>query len=256
MDVQHKDLWQRWRQSRDTAARDELTRTYLWLVRYVAGRLMVGLPSHLDQSDIEGHGCFGLIEAVNRFDPERGVRFESFAIPWIRGACFEGLKAMQWAPALRKRARQFERAHEELVTALGREPTREELAAHLDLTVAEVEKRLQEVGTLVVLSLDETYAYNDEGDSASLRDRVSDENAPAPEVESELSEKRDLLARAIESLSEKERLVISLFYYEGLLAREISELLGLSQARISQIHTQAILRLRGKLSRMKKDLVS
>ncbi|MFZ5826799.1 MAG: FliA/WhiG family RNA polymerase sigma factor [Bacillota bacterium] len=256
MSVQHKDLWQRWRQSQDTAARDELTRSYLWLVRYIAGRLMVGLPSHVDQSDMEGHGCFGLLEAMNRYDPERGVRFETFAIPWIRGACFEGLRAMQWAPALRKRARQFEKAQEELLTALGREPSREELAQHMGLTPEEIDKRMEEVGTLTILSLDETFTYQDEGDSSSLAERVSDKNAPDPVAESEFAEKRDLLAKAIESLSEKERLVISLFYYEGLLAREISEVLGLSQARVSQIHSQAILRLRGKLSRLKKDLVS
>lgn len=256
MSVQHKDLWQRWRQSRDSAAQDELTRTYLWLVRYIAGRLMVGLPAHVDQADIEGHGCFGLLEAVNRYDPERGVRFETFAIPWVRGACFEGLRAMQWAPALRKRARQFERAQEELLSALGREPTRDELARHMDLTLDQVDKRIEEVGTLAVLSLDETFTYQDEADSGTLGDRVSDQSAPDPEMASEFAEKRDLLAKAIESLGDKERLVISLFYYEGLLAREISELLGLSQARVSQIHSQAILRLRGKLSRLKKDLVS
>ncbi|MFZ5814014.1 MAG: FliA/WhiG family RNA polymerase sigma factor [Bacillota bacterium] len=255
MSVQHKELWQRWRQSRDLAARDELTRTYLWLVRYVAGRLMVGLPSHVDQDDLEGHGCFGLIEAVQRFDPERGVRFETFAIPWVRGACLEGLKAMQWAPGLRKRARQLDRAQEELTSLLGREPSREELAAHMELSVEELEKRLEEVGTLAILSLDETTAHED-GESAALGDRLADRQAADPIMESEFAEKRDLLARAIETLSEKERLVISLFYYEGLLAREISEVMGLSQARISQIHSQAILRLRGKLSRMKKDLVS
>lgn len=255
MNVQHMELWQRWRQSRDTAARDELTRIYLWVVRYVAGRLMIGMPSHLDQGDIEGHGCFGLLEAVNRYDPERGVRFETFAIPWIRGACLEGLKAMQWAPALRKRARQFERAQEELLSRLDREPSREELADYLNLSLEEVEKRIAEIGTLAILSLDESFTHDD-GESATLGERLGDTTAADPEAESQFSEKREVLARTIESLPEKERLVISLLYYEGLMAREISELLELSQARISQIHSQAILRLRGKLSRMKKDLVT
>lgn len=255
MDVQRKDLWQRWRQSRDSAARDELTQAHLWLVRYVAGRLMVGLPSHVDQGDLEGHGCFGLLEAVERYDPERGVRFETFAIPWIRGACLEGLRAMQWAPNLRRRARQVEKAYQELLALHGREPSQEELAAHLSITVDELEKRVEEVGALAVLSLDESLTYDD-GDTVSLKDKLMDQSAIDPMAESVAGEKREVLARAIETLSEQERVVVSLYYYEGLLAREISEVLGLSQARISQIHSRAILRLRGKLSRLKKDLVS
>lgn len=255
MNVQHQELWHRWRQSRDTAARDELTRIYLWLVRYVAGRLMIGLPAHVDGSDIEGHGCFGLLEAINRYEPERGVRFETFALPWVRGACLEGLRTMQWAPALRRRVRQLEKAREELLTTLGHEPTREELAEKLGLSPDEVDKRIQEAGTLAVLSLDEAQLA-EEGEANSLADRLADENAADPLVESQLAERRAVLVRAIESLSEQEQLVISLIYHEGLMAREVAEVLGLSQARISQIHSKAILRLRGKLSRVKRDLVS
>lgn len=255
MTVQYEALWQRWRQNHDTAARDELTRQYLWLVRYVAGRLMVGLPSHVEQADLEGHGCFGLLEAVSRYEPERGVRFETFAIPWIRGACLEGLRAMQWAPALRRRVRQLERTREELIAALGRDPTAEELAQQMGLTVEEVEKRLQEAGTLAVLSLDEAMAFED-GDANTLADRLADDGAEDPLAESEKEERRAVLARAIAGLSAQEQLVISLIYQEGLIAREVAEVLGLSQARVSQVHSKAILRLRGKLSRMKRDLVS
>jgi len=252
--VQYQELWQRWRRFHDTAARDALTQRYLWLVRYVAGRLMVGLPEHVDQADVEGHGCFGLLEAIARYEPERGVRFETFAIPWIRGACLEGLRAMQWAPALRRRVRQLEKARDELMGLYGREPTAEELAAHMGTSVEEVERRLQEAGTLAVLSLDESVALDD-GESA-LGDRVADDEAVDPERESELAERREVLARAIASLSQQEQLVISLIYQEGLIAKEVSEVLGVSQARVSQVHSKAILRLRGKLSRLKRDLVS
>ncbi|WP_273380723.1 FliA/WhiG family RNA polymerase sigma factor [Symbiobacterium thermophilum] len=255
MTVQYSELWRRWRQFHDTAARDALVQQYLWLVRYVAGRLMVGMPDHIDQGDVEGHGCFGLLEAVARYDPDRGVRFETFAIPWIRGACLEGLRAMQWAPALRRRVRQLEKVRDELVGILGREPSAAELADHMGITVDEAEKRLQEAGTLAVLSLDEALAFDD-GESTALGDRVADDEAADPERESELAERREVLARAIASLSEQEQLVLALIYQEGLIAKEVSEVLGVSQARISQVHSKAILRLRGKLSRLKRDLVS
>ncbi|WP_374712441.1 FliA/WhiG family RNA polymerase sigma factor [Symbiobacterium terraclitae] len=255
MTVQHQELWLRWRNCRDKAARDALTQHYLWLVRYVAGRLMVGLPSHVDQADVEGHGCFGLLEAIARYDPERGVRFETFAIPWIRGACLEGLRAMQWAPALRRRVRQLEKVRDELMEALGREPTVAELAERMGITLEEAERRLQEAGTLAVLSLDEAVAFDD-GETTSLADRVADAEAVDPEEESQLAERREVLARAVASLSEQEQLVIALIYEEGLIAKEVSEVLGVSQARVSQVHSKAILRLRGKLSRLKRDLVS
>lgn len=255
MAVQHEDLWVRWRQFRDIEARDRLVETYLWLIRYVAGRLMVGLPSHFDQGDVEGHGAFGLLEAVERYDPSRGVRFETYAIPWIRGACLEGIRAIQWAPAMRKRVRQMEKGQAELAKALGREPTPEELAHHLGLTLEELEQRINEAGTLSVLSLDESL-LDDEGDGATRGEKLADPNAVDPGDASQLTERRELLAKAIDSLPEQERLVVSLFYYEGLLAKEISQLMNLSQARISQIHSRAILRLRGKLARMKSLLVS
>lgn len=255
MAVKDLELWRRWRDSRETHLRDRLVEQYLWLVRYVAGRLMVGMPPQIDQADVEAHGCFGLLEAVDRFDPERGVRFETYAIPWIRGACIEGLRAMQWAPAMRRRVRQLLKLQEELAVSLGRDPEQAELAAALKITVEQLEQRIAEVGQLAVLSLDEPF-FNDEGDQSLLGDRLVDEAAPDPMAMTERSERRDVLVRAVESLPEKERLVISLLYVDGLMAREASEVLGLSQARISQLHSKAILRLRGKLARLKAQLVS
>lgn len=251
MPVRHEELWERWRRSHDLAARDQLVESYLWLIRYVAGRLMVGLPPQYDQGDLEGHGAFGLLEAIERYDPSRGVRFETYAIPWIRGACFEGIRALQWAPTLRRRVKQLERAQDELRTTLGREPTRQEVAAHLGLTLEELEERENEVGTLSVLSLDEIVL-----DDSSLADRLADPEAVDPAEASYRAQRREVLTQAIESLPEQERLVISLFYNEGLLGKEIAEILGLSPARISQVHSKAILRLRGKLSRLKRVLVS
>ncbi len=254
MAVKHEALWMRWRQSRDLEARDRLVETYLWLIRYVAGRLMVGLPSHFDQGDVEGHGAFGLLEAVDRYDPARGVRFETFGIPWIRGACLEGVRAMQWAPAMRKRVRQVEKAQEALIIQLGREPTLEELASHLGLSTEQVEGRINEAGTLSVLSLDEAL-LDDEGDGSSRLEKLADPSALDPGDAAQQAERDELLERAIDELPAQERLVVSLFYFDGLLAKEISVIMNLSPARISQIHSRAILRLRGKLARMKAVMV-
>lgn len=255
MAVKHHDLWERWRGSRDLEARDQLVEIYLWLIRYVAGRLMVGLPPQFTQDDVEGHGVFGLLDAVEKYDPDRNIRFETFAIPWVRGACIAGIRALQWAPAMRTRVRRLEKARDELEHQLGREATREELADYMHVSPADVDRRIAEAGCLALLSLEETLIDTD-GEGTSLGDRLADPNAPDPQESSEEAERRELLAQAIDSLPDQERLVVSLVYYEGLLAREISDLLRLSDARVSQIHSRAIMRLRGKLSRLKKQLVS
>ncbi len=253
--IRYADLWERWIKSRDLAARNALAEAYLWLVRWVAGRLMVGLPPHFEQEDVEGHGCFGLLDAIHKYDPSRGIRFETYAIPWVRGACLQGIKAQQWAPSMRRRVRELLKVQERLAQTLGREPTEQELAAAMHLTPEGLQERLAEVGTLTVLSLEET-VIGGEGESAPLAERLADPDAPDPVECSAEAERRELLAQAIDTLPEQERLVISLFYYEGLLATEISDLLGLSAARISQIHSKAVMRLRGKLARMKRSLVS
>lgn len=255
MTLKYAELWLRLRETGDRDARNQLVEAYLWLVRYVAGRLMVGLPVHFDQDDVEGHGCFGLLDGVEKFDPDRGVRFETFAIPWVRGACLQGIRALQWAPQLRKRVRQMEVAAVELERLLGHEPTDAELAQFMKLSAADLERRIAEVGSLSVLSLEETL-IDDEGEGSSLKDRLADPNAADPALSTQMAERRERLAQAIDALPDQERMVVALFYYEGLLAREISDLLRISPARVSQIHSKAIFRLRGKLARMKDLLVS
>lgn len=255
MPVNHTELWARWRDEKEIGARDHLVELYLWLVRYVAGRLMVGLPPHYDQGDVEGHGMFGLLDAVDRFEPQRGIRFETYAIPWVRGACLVGVRSQQWAPALRKRVRHLEQAMQQLQQELGRDPTDVELARRLGLSPDQLETRVAEAGCLTVISLEETL-YHEDGEGANLGDRLADPTLPDPVELRYQEERRELLAQAIDTLPDQERIVVSLFYYEGLIGREISDLLGLSQARVSQVHSRAILRLRGKLSRMKGQLVS
>lgn len=248
------DLWRRYKERADLRAREALLLAYLPLVRYVAGRLSIGLPSHVDPEDLESYGLFGLIEAVERFDPARGTKFETYALPRVRGAILDGIRAETWAPALRQRARQLEEAYARLEADLGRSPTDAELAAYLGITPEELARREAEVGASVVVSLEESGAQAGEGQGPL--GRLADESAPDPVQEALESERREVLARAVERLSEKERLVITLYYHEGLTTKEIAAVLGVTPARVSQLHSKAILRLRGRLSRLRSQLIS
>lgn len=256
MEVKYLALWQAWRHDQDVGARDVLAERYLWLVRYTAGRLKMGLPAHFEQDDLEGYGCFGLLEALQRYDPSRGIRFEAYALPWIRGACLKGIRALQWAPTLRKRVRELELAQEFLAGSLGRDPDRGELAAYLGLSLAALDARIAETGCLSVISMEELLYHGDDGEGGRLGDRLADTNGPDPQAIPQDAERRECLAHAIDGLSEQERMVVALIYYEGLMAREIASLLDLSEARISHLHSRALLRLRGKLARHKETMVS
>jgi len=249
-------LWKRYKETRDAAAREGLVVAYASLVRYVAGRLALGMPSQVELDDLESYGLFGLLEAIERFDPARGVKFETYAMTRIRGAVIDGLRADTWAPALRQKVKQMDEAQAVLESELGREPTDEELGAKLGLTPAELVRRRSEVSAAVILSLDEMPMTSDDGEGLTVSDRLEDPNSPDPVQETLFTERKEILARALEKLPEKERLVVTLFYYEGLTAKEIAMIMNLSVARISQLHSKAILRLRGRLSRAKQQLIS
>lgn len=249
-------LWSRYKENRDPKAREELVVQFAPLVRYVAGRMAMGLPAQVEIDDLESYGLFGLLEAIDRFDTARGVKFETYALTRIRGAIIDGLRADTWAPALKQKARQIEQAEAALESQLGRDPTDEELAGKLGLSVADLTKRQSEVSAAIMLSLDESPASGDDGEGLSVADKLQDPSSPDPEAEALFTERRETLAVAIEKLSEKERLVVTLFYFEGLTAKEIASIMSLSVARISQLHSKAILRLRGRLSRHKQQLIS
>lgn len=247
-------LWQQYKAQKDPAIRQALILAYAPLVRYVAGRLAMGLPPQVEIDDLESYGLFGLIEAIERFDPARGIKFETYAVQRVRGAILDGLRAETWAPALRQKARQLEQAYAELENKLGRTPESAEVAAALGITVAELARREAEVGAAVMVSMEDPWTAEG-GHPSRVADRLADPSAPDPETEAQRTERKEMLALAIEKLPEKERLVISLFYYEGLTAKEIAGVMRLSVARISQLHSKAILRLRGRLARQRQHLV-
>jgi RNA polymerase sigma factor for flagellar operon FliA len=242
-------LWLDYRRTGDQRLRDRLILTYAPLVKYVAGRLGSGLPAHVDESDLVSYGLLGLIGAIQRYDPQRDVKFETYAIARIKGAIIDELRAMDWVPrSVRSRAREIERAMTELEARLGRAPTDEELAAKLGISEDELGESLGEIARSSIAALDELWTVSGSGgDSVALIDTIEDESAPDPQSTLSQTELREAIADAIARLPEREKLVVTLYYYEELTLREIGEVLGVTESRVSQLHTKAILRLKARL---------
>jgi RNA polymerase sigma factor for flagellar operon FliA len=245
-DVQ--SLWLEYQRSRDQGIRDRLILTYAPLVKYVAGRLGSGLPAHVDEGDLVSYGLLGLIGAIERFDPSRDIKFETYAISRIKGAIIDELRALDWVPrSVRSRAREIERAIAELEAKLGRAPDDEEIAGKVGITVEELEESLTEISRSSIAALDELWTVSGEGDQVSLLDTIEDTEGPNPQEALAQTELREALGEAISRLPEREKLVVTLYYYEELTLREIGEVLGVTESRVSQLHTKAILRLKARL---------
>lgn len=243
------DLWERYVADRAPQLRDRLILHYAPLVKYVAGRVGSGLPAHVEQADLVSYGTFGLIDAITRFEPTREVKFESYAMARIRGAIIDELRSTDWIPrSVRMKARQFERAVAELESRLQRTPTDEEIADEMDMEVEEVRKFLGQLSLVNVVALDELLVDEDGGGSPRLVDTLQDSTAPDPQAMAEHGEARQLLARAVEQLPDREKVVVSLYYFEGLTLAEIGRVLGVTESRICQMHTKAVLHLRTKLA--------
>ncbi len=216
-----KELWRRYKERGDDGARERLVVAYSPLVKFVAGRTGARLPSHVDQADLISYGMIGLIEAMDRFEPRRQIRFETFALQRIRGAIIDELRSLDWVPrSVRSRAREIETANSKLEHELGRAPTDAELAERLKIASS---------------------------DKVSLLDTIEDESAPDPQAALDTSEVKDRLQGAIQDLPERETLVVALYYFENLTLREIGQVLGVTESRVSQLHSKAVLRLRSRL---------
>jgi RNA polymerase sigma factor for flagellar operon FliA len=255
--AQAEDTQTLWRQYRanphSKPLRDRLILTYAPLVKYVAGRLGSGLPAHVDDDDLISYGLLGLIGAIERYDPDRDVKFETYAIARIKGSIIDELRAMDWVPrSVRARARDIERAIAELERRLHRAPTDEEIAEKLGLTPQELEDSLTDISRSSIAALDELWTVNTGGggggDQVALIDTIEDTDAPDPQGSLSQTEMKEAVGEAIARLPEREKLVVTLYYYEELTLREIGEVLGVTESRVSQLHTKAILRLKARLS--------
>lgn len=238
-------VWKQYKQHQDRDARKQLITNYASLVKYVAERMAINLPSHIEVNDLINDGIIGLMDAIEKFDPERGIKFETYASTRIHGAILDSLRALDWVPRnVRKKARELESAFSGLEASLGRTPTEEEVAKSMKLSPEEFQKELLAVSGTALLSLDELF-YGESGD-LSLIEMIR-EMGEGPEEETVRKDVERVLKKAIEDLPPKEKLVVHLYYYEELTLKEITLVLQLSEARISQLHTQAVIRLKNKL---------
>jgi RNA polymerase sigma factor FliA len=246
----YSDIWRRWRECQDQSARQELVQKYAKIVKYVAGRMAIGLPHYVEFSDLMSAGLLGLIQAIDNFDHLRGIKFETYAIPRIRGAILDELRSQDWFPrSLRRKAKQLEEAFATLEARLGRPATNQEVADALQVDVNDLDGILGEVAVATIMSLDADTSGEDSEQSNTLGDHLADPRAEDVERTIAAQEMRELIARRLAELPDKEQLVLVLYYYEELTLKEIGEILDVTESRVCQIHTKAIMRLKGKIQR-------
>lgn len=241
-------LWTRYKVEQDSSARDELILNYSPLVKYVAGRLASSLPQTVDTADLISYGIFGLIDAIEKFDPERAIKFETYAISRIKGAIIDELRAMDWVPrSVRSRAREIEAAYVALENTLRRVPSDQEVADYMNVTIKEFQVLLAKLSYTSVVSFEELWVGGERDEGQNAIGSIKDDTAEDPVAIFETGEIKEILAGAIDKLPERERTVVALYYYEGLTLKEIGQVLGVTESRVSQLHTKAVLRLRAKL---------
>ena len=242
------NLWQTYNANRNPALKEKLIVHYAPLVKHVAGRLLIHIGQHVEYDDLVGYGVFGLIDAIDKFDSTKGVKFETYASFRIRGAIIDHIRRMDWVPrTLRQKNKQMEQANAKLEEQFGRAPTEEELAEELNLSPDEARDLIKKSSVLSLVSLDDFLEQNYESAFTAL---VAS-NTQSPEEQAERHERKAMLGDAISKLSEKEKLVVTLYYFEDLTLKEISSIMKVSESRVSQIHTKAIKKLQGKLGRYK-----
>ena len=238
-------LWLMYQQSKKAEIREKLIERYLSLVKLVASRLAISLPQHVDKDDLISNGFFGLLDAIEKYDPMRGIKFETYAVVRIRGSMLDAIRSQDWVPtSIRQKAKQYEQTIALLESQLGRSATDQEISAALGITCNELYTLLTQLNASTIIPLEEF-----------TKTETSSNYIVAPSDHIEVEEVKQALAKAIDKLPEKEKLVVSLYYYEGLMLKEISLILKLSEARISQLHTKVIFRLRGALSRIKSSFI-
>jgi RNA polymerase sigma factor for flagellar operon FliA len=248
-------LWANYKQARSRELRDKLIIQYSPLVKYVAGRVGVGLPRNVEQSDLVSFGVFGLIDAIEKFDPARGYKFETYAIARIKGAILDELRSIDWVPrSVRSKARTLERAMGKLEAEHHRAPTDEEVADEMGVSAQQLQTTLSQISFVGVAALDEMLSGGDRGESVSLGDTVADK-ADGPMGVYEVEEMRQILAESINRMPEREKIVLTLYYYEGLTLAEIGRVLGVSESRVCQIHTKAVLQLRSRINMAERESV-
>ena len=251
-----EELWIEFRKTKSPVLRDAFIRQYMPLVKYVVGKISPSMPSSVEFDDLVGFGQFGLLDAINRYDPDRNVKFKTYAVTRIRGAIFDELRQLDWVPrSVRQKSREIENAIVKLESKLGRPATDAEIAESMGLTESDFQQTVMKVSLTNVLSLNDVWHSGDDSDHISIGDSIEAPSSLNPDVIVEREEIRRVITEAINELPERERRVLVLYYHEDLTFKEIGQVLEVSESRISQLHTKANLRLRAKLTNIRKGIM-
>jgi RNA polymerase sigma factor for flagellar operon FliA len=245
-----EEVWADYKSTGSAAARDRLILNFSPLVKYVAGRVATGLPANIEQADLVSYGIFGLMDAIEKFEIGRGIKFETYAISRIKGAIIDELRAIDWVPrSVRFKAREVEKTLSRLENELHRAPTDPEVAEAMGISVHDLRGIYNQVSFVSMVALDELLSVGaDKGDKISLIDTLEDPTSEDPVAAFEAEETKRVLAGAINKLPEREKIVVTLYYYEGLTLAEIGQVLGVTESRICQMHTKAVMQLRARMS--------
>jgi RNA polymerase sigma factor for flagellar operon FliA len=249
------DLWSDYKATASKDARDRLIVHYSPLVKYVAGRVAVGLPQSIEQADLVSYGIFGLMDAIEKFEPDRQIKFETYAITRIKGAIIDELRAIDWVPrSVRAKARAVETTFARLESTLARTPTDAEVAEAMGISEKDLQEIYNQISFVGLVALDEVLGGGSRtGEAGSTLGDTIPDKGQGPVAAYEVEEMKQILAGAINRLGEREKIVLTLYYYESLTLAEIGQVLGVTESRICQIHTKAILQLRGRLAQPQRE---
>lgn len=254
--MDEEKLWGKFIKTDDQTIRDYFVVKYAPLVKYVAGKVSMGMPQNIEFDDLVSYGVFGLIDAIGKFDPARGIKFKTYAMTRIRGAIFDELRSIDWIPrSIRQKAKQIEQVISDLENKLGRTVEDEEIAKEMGINNSEFQSLMNKLSGTSMLSLNDIWYLGDDSDELSILETLEAPSSMNPDVLIEKEEIRDYIIDAIKKLPDKEKKVIVLYYYEDLTLKEIGEVLEVTESRVSQLHTKAIMRLRGRLGRIKSNIV-
>ncbi len=250
------ELWIEFKKTKSPQLRDKFIRQYMPLVKYVAGKVSVGMPGSVDFDDLVGYGQFGLLDAINKFDPEKNVKFKTYAVTRIRGAIFDELRTLDWVPrSVRQKSREIEDTIVQLESKLGRTASDSEVAGAMGISEDEYHQTILKVSGTSVLSLNDVWYAGEESEHVSIGDCIESPSSLNPDVIVEREEIRRVIIEAINELPEKEKMVLVLYYHEDMTFKEIGQVLEVSESRVSQLHTKANLRLRAKLTNVRKGII-
>lgn len=253
--IEEEKLWQAYSKEKDEEIREYFIEKYSPLVKYVAGKISTGMPQSVEFDDLISYGVFGLLDAIGKFDIARAIKFKTYAMTRIRGAIFDELRSIDWIPrSIRQKAKQMEQIISDLENKLGRPVEDEEIAKEMGITVEELQELMLQVSGTTVVSLNDIWYLGDDNDEVSIIETLESPSTMNPDILVEKEEIKDIIVEAIKKLPDKEKKVIVLYYYEDLTLKEIGQVLDVTESRVSQLHTKAIMRLRGRLARIKSNL--